>query len=598
LTVTNVQPTNAGNYSVVVTNVVGSVTSSNALLTLLTPPVITTQPTNQTVAQGSNAMFSVTATGTPPLNYQWFFNSGVLTNATNAVLTLTGVTTNQAGTYSVTVTNVAGGVASSNAVLTVLVAPSITAQPTNQTVKQGNNAVFTVTAAGTAPLSYRWFFNGTNTLMGATNYSLTVTNVQPTNAGNYSVVVTNVVGSVTSSNAVLALFTPPAITVQPVGTTTNVGSNATFSVTATGSAPLNYQWYFNSGVLANATNTALTLTGVTTNQAGTYSVTVTNVAGSVFSSNAVLTVLVAPSITAQPVSATINVGSNVVFTVTASGTTPLSYQWLFNGTNTLAGATNAVLMVTNVQPTSAGTYSVVVTNVVGSVTSSNAVLVLLIPPAITVQPVNVTTNVGSNAAFGVTATGTAPLYYQWYFNSGALANATSAVLTMTGVTANQAGAYSVTVTNVAGSLSSSNAVLTVLVAPSITAQPTNQIVTAGGTVTFRVAVSGPGPFTYQWQLNGTNLPSGMITTVAGIYTNDGYGGYSGDGGAATNAGLSNPNGVAVDAFGNLFIADTYNSRIRKVDPTGMITTVAGNGTNGYSGDGVAATNARLYWLPV
>jgi hypothetical protein len=84
-------------------------------------------------------------------------------------------------------------------------------------------------------------------------------------------------------------------------------------------------------------------------------------------------------------------------------------------------------------------------------------------------------------------------------------------------------------------------------------------------------------------------PSGIITTVAGnaIY------GYSGDGGAATNAGLHYPTGVTVDGSGNLFIADSYNSRIRKVSPSGIISTVAGNGTYGYSGDGGAATNAAL-----
>ena len=177
-------------------------------------------------------------------------------------------------------------------------------------------------------------------------------------------------------------------------------------------------------------------------------------------------------------------------------------------------------------------------------------------------------------------------------------------------------------------------------------QPTNQVVLNGGTATFGVVAGGTGPFSYQWQLNGTNLPNGIITTVAGNGT-DGYSGdggaatnaelnrsllawrwtppatcslrmtynkrirkvgtngiittvagngtqgYSGDGGAATNAELNYPAGVAVDATGNLFIADSINNRIRKVGTNGIITTVAGNGTAGYSGDGGAATNAEL-----
>ena len=83
--------------------------------------------------------------------------------------------------------------------------------------------------------------------------------------------------------------------------------------------------------------------------------------------------------------------------------------------------------------------------------------------------------------------------------------------------------------------------------------------------------------------------NGIITTVAGNTTWD----YSGDGGAATNASLNYPGGVAVDVSGNLFIADTYNHRIRRVNTNGIITTVAGNGTVAYSGDGGAATNASL-----
>ena len=128
-----------------------------------------------------------------------------------------------------------------------------------------------------------------------------------------------------------------------------------------------------------------------------------------------------------------------------------------------------------------------------------------------------------------------------------------------------------------------------LPAQTITTQPTNQIVIVGGNTTFSVTVSGTGPFGYQWQFNGTNLQyNNVINTIAG----NGNQSTSGDGGAATNAGLSVFD-LAVDAVGNLFIADNYNNRIRKVATNGIITTVAGNGTYSFSGDGGAATNAAL-----
>ncbi len=128
-------------------------------------------------------------------------------------------------------------------------------------------------------------------------------------------------------------------------------------------------------------------------------------------------------------------------------------------------------------------------------------------------------------------------------------------------------------------------------APVITNKPAATIVLAGSGVNFAVGVSGTGPFTYQWYSNGNPLqssavePTNVISTVAG--------GGVGDFGYATNAALYAPSGVAMDGAGNLYIADRDNERIRKVDANGVITTVAGNGTNGYAGDGGAATNAEL-----
>ena len=125
--------------------------------------------------------------------------------------------------------------------------------------------------------------------------------------------------------------------------------------------------------------------------------------------------------------------------------------------------------------------------------------------------------------------------------------------------------------------------------PVITSQPTNQTVILGDDVVFTVAATDTGPLIYQWQLNATNIfTNGIITTVAGVYS----GGFNGDGGAATNASLTHPRAVTGDAAGDFFIADG-NARIRKVDTNGIITTVAGNGTAAFSGDGGEATNASL-----
>src|SRR5262249_3286492 len=160
-----------------------------------------------------------------------------------------------------------------------------------------------------------------------------------------------------------------------------------FSITAAGSSPLTYQWTFGGAPLAGATAATLTLANVQPNQAGNYAAVVTNLVGSVTSAVATLTVQVPPSIVAQPTNQTVVVGGNGAFQVSAAGTTPLSYQWMFNGAP-ITGATTSALALNNVKTNQGGGYGVIVTNVVGSITSVLANLTVIVPPAITIAPSN------------------------------------------------------------------------------------------------------------------------------------------------------------------------------------------------------------------
>ena len=172
-------------------------------ITPLQLPAITQQPTSQTNVAGSNVVFAATATGTAPLAYQWrtngvnLVNGSNLSGATSNVLTLTAVTTNSAGNYTLVVTNLYGSATSSVAMLTVVLPPIITVPPTNQTIQCGSNAAFSVTATGTTPLKYQWSLDGA-AITGATNTSLSLTNVHLPNH-TVAIVVTNLYGSVTSS---------------------------------------------------------------------------------------------------------------------------------------------------------------------------------------------------------------------------------------------------------------------------------------------------------------------------------------------------------------------------------------------------------------
>ena len=220
----------------------------------------------------------------------------------------------------------------------------------------------------------------------------------------------------------------------------------------------------------------------------------------------------APAITAQPASQAANAGTNVTFQVAVGGTVPLSYQWLFNGTN-LAGAVNAVLTLTNVQLSEAGTYTVLVTNAYGSVLSSNAMLTV-VDPWIVSQPKDQTVTAGAPATFTVGAGGTLPLSYAWLKESVALVDganisgAYTAALTVAHVQAGDLGNYSVVVSNLNGQVVSSNATLAANFPSDILAQPASQTVLAGSVVTFTAGVAGSSPLSFNWQRDGTNLVDG------------------------------------------------------------------------------------------
>ena len=170
---------------------------------------------------------------------------------------------------------------------------------------------------------------------------------------------------------------PPVISIPPQSQTVSPGSNATLSVTASGAAPLAFQWYFNAAALAGATNSSVNFTPVALTNAGAYYLVVTNIVGGVTSAPAVLTVSnFAPVIIAGPQSQTLSAGATATFTVTAGGTGPLGYQWLLAGAP-IAGASGTTYSLSNVQTNNSGSYAVVVTNVAGSVTSSVAILSVL-----------------------------------------------------------------------------------------------------------------------------------------------------------------------------------------------------------------------------
>ncbi|MBI5386927.1 MAG: immunoglobulin domain-containing protein [Verrucomicrobia bacterium] len=341
------------------------------------PPVITQQPTNLFVPLGSNATFTVTAQGTTPLNYQWFYATGTTGLGTpigtnGPVLGLRNVQPLQAGNYRVLVQNQYGSVTSALARLVVGLPPAIVVPPVSITALAGTDVELSVVATGTTPLRYQWTFFGTN-LPGMTNPVLLLRTVGPKEAGPYAVIVSNAFGIAVSDPVSVSVLLPPVILIQPQDQRVPLESTATFNVVATGSTPLFFQWLFNGKPIAGANDSTFTVTRVTANNLGTYSVVVSNAAETVQSSNAALQAAEAPLITVQPVSLNLPVGGMALFVAQADGTGPFFYQWQFNGVD-LAGATNRLLVLKNVNTAHAGAYQACVFNSAGTVCSSVAML--------------------------------------------------------------------------------------------------------------------------------------------------------------------------------------------------------------------------------
>jgi hypothetical protein len=434
---------------------------------------IVNQPLSQTACAGSPVTFTVTG-WTNHLAYQWWLNTtNPIPGATNNSFTLTNVTPADAATYSVVVSG-AYTVTSSPAVLTVNQAPALTGPAASEVGCLGATAVLAVTNSSPTATRYQWWRNATNLIAGATNSSLTLTNLAATNAATYSLVASNGCGMVSNLVAALAVVSPFTITGPPQGQSVCAGSPVEFDVATfwPGSLTnfLTYQWRMNTtNLLAGATNAALVLSNVSTSNVASYDVVVSGGFISVTSSPAALAVNPLPSVTSLSSSQTGHAGAAVTLAVSVNPASA-SCQWVKNTTGPILGATNTTLTLASLSDSDAATYSVIARLADScSVTGVVATLAVNDAPYIYQQPTGLKVAIGGNATFTVGAYGAAPLYYQWYSPTGALAAATS-TLVLTNVQTNQAGNYSVAVYNLHDSIISSNALLSVIQAPSLTVQ--------------------------------------------------------------------------------------------------------------------------------
>lgn len=420
-------------------------------------------------------------------------------------------------------------------------APSFTQHPAALIVQLGETASFTAVPSGAPPPSLQWQRRSLQVaaagnhawtdIAGATGTTLTLAaTTLEDSATQVRLVASNGMGVTASDAAMLTVLDrviPPTVQSQPGNLNVAVGGTAVFASSVDGSAPLSYQWQRNGVPIAGANGLSLTLTNVSAADAARYELVISNRAGSATTQPATLVVTqgvpvpLAPTIAAPPASVSLTVGQTAQFAVAVNGTGPYTYQWSKGGTP-IAGADGASFAIAAVNVVDQGSYSVRVTNSVGTVVSAAAVLTVnqlvvpLAPPVIVTGPAGLAVVPEGGATFAVGVTGTGPFTYQWSRDGQAVVGATGSVLHLPVVSSLDAGQYSVEVSNAAGTAASSSALLIVIGAPAITSQPAATSVTEGATATFSVKTTGAA-VRYQWTRNQVAVAgatSSIYTTPA------------------------------------------------------------------------------------
>ncbi|WP_221031129.1 immunoglobulin domain-containing protein [Actomonas aquatica] len=380
------------------------------------------------------------------------------------------------GTYRLIVTTADGEFISPPVEVSRLtdgLAPYLSLHPTPQTLDQGSYLYLEATAVGESPMTYQWQLNGED-IPGANSPTYGIGNLSANNAGDYTVIVTNENGSATSTPAPVAVIPvgAPTITRHPASLqiSSSMSSVPALTVEVESIRGLQYEWFRNGESLTTSSDKYFFLKDWGLDDiSGAYHVVATNPAGTVTSHTATVSVLPAPEknllpdIIAHPLDAAIAFGDSKVLTASVSSPTPMQFQWRHNGVD-IPGATQLTHTV-NLQSTDdVGLYSLIVSNDHGVASTQAARVTLALPdrPLITgfARP-SAPLPLGSTAQFSVEAIAATDLSYQWRKDGVLLPDADAASLTLTELSATDAGVYSVEITSAAGRVASRSFLLRV-----------------------------------------------------------------------------------------------------------------------------------------
>ncbi len=494
-----------GSYWVAVKNSCSQIESEVAVLDIMAMPEILVSPKSQKICQGTAVTFTVQAESTKPVSYQWFKDGTEIPGATQDVYTIALTSLNDSGSYWVQAANNCSQVISEPADLEIIELPRILLPPASQKVCPGAAATFTVQAESTEPVSYQWFKDGIEIYEATTDvYTIPVTGNFDT--GNYSVQVRNSCGPVESNAAYLEIASVPEIIVPLRSEKVCQGEASTFSVQASSSEPLQYQWLKDGNAIQGATAESYSIPASNLSDTASYSVQIRDECNLIELEPAYLETIVVPKITLQPASQVICQGAEVTFSVQAESVELLSYQWFKDGVE-IPGATLETYSIQEATISNVGSYSVNARNSCGQTESEAANLDIIAMPEILVQPEDLKVCEGSTATFKVSANSSLPLTYQWIKGGRTIRGANSEELTISDASLEDMGEYAVAISNCCGFVNS-NAVSLIVERPpgNVDIEPDCLIANAGETVALIMKGTAVGADSYQWEKNGEIIP--------------------------------------------------------------------------------------------
>ena len=457
----------AGSYSLRILNEHGFASSGSARVTVLSLPEIVAHPRDVTARLGTAFRLEVAASGGGSLQYQWLKDGVEIAAAVEAIYQVSSMQAIHAGRYQVRVSNLAGSVVSEEAVVASAVSPYITRQPSNQTVSEGRELRLSFEADGTRPFLVEWLRNGTVVSSGAETEFL-IPAAQKSDAGTYVARVSNTAGAISTSPATVGIVSKPVINKHPVGQSAPIGASVTLLVSASGEGTLSFQWYKDGQPITSGKSIYHTFTVRSDADFGTYTVRVSNSAGTTESLPAAVEKISAPVITIAPKSEEVLEGSYFSLQVAAEGSQPLNYQWYKNGV-AMPGATTSMFEIVSARRSDEGEYNVIVSNAAGS-DESVPVTVRVVPHiAITQQPADANVAAGREATLTVGASSARPLRYQWFRDGVQLSGETNAVLVIANFSQDDEGRYWAVIRNEFEQVQSEAADLAFIFSPEVPA---------------------------------------------------------------------------------------------------------------------------------